>query len=91
MTDGSRLQEISRLVLTESTAIGVRYYAVERVTLERKEEHVQTTLGPVRIKKVQLPDGSWRINPEFEECRRISLETGIPIGDVYRLIERESR
>jgi uncharacterized protein (TIGR00299 family) protein len=90
ITESSRLNDISRIVLMESTAIGVRYYPVERVTLERSCSETKTSLGPVRVKRVQLPDGSFRVNPEFEECRRIAVEKRMPILDVYRLIERET-
>jgi uncharacterized protein (TIGR00299 family) protein len=89
ITDHNHLDELSRMILTESTAIGLRYYPVKRVTLQRSSIVIETSLGPVRAKKVLLPDGSCRISPEFEECRRIAVEKEIPILDVYRLIERE--
>lgn len=90
ITENRKLHELSRLVLSESTAIGVRYYPVERLTLERRVEQCSTSLGPVLVKKVLLPDGSWRVNPEYGECRRIAVEKQIPIVEVYRLIEREA-
>lgn len=90
IASNNTLNTLSRLVLTESTAIGVRYYPVERVTLERRVEQCATSLGQVRVKKVLLPDGGWRVTPEYEECRRIAVEKGLAILDVYRLIERET-
>jgi uncharacterized protein (DUF111 family) len=90
ITDRIHLEKLSRLVLTESTAIGLRYYPVERITLERLHEQQITSLGPVQVKKILLPDGSWRIHPEFEECRRLAVEHKMPMLDVYRLIERET-
>lgn len=89
ITDGSLLNKLARLVLSESSATGVRYYPVERLTLERSIEQFSTSLGQVRAKRVVLPDGTCRINPEFEECRRIAVEKGVPLLNVYRLIERE--
>jgi uncharacterized protein (DUF111 family) len=84
------LDELARLVLAESTAAGVRYYPVERMMLERAEEERDTSLGKVRV-KVFLDDGKpLRVVPEFEECRRISEQTGIPLMEVYRVIEREA-
>jgi uncharacterized protein (DUF111 family) len=90
ITDRAHLDALARLVLTESTAIGVRYYPVERITLDRSAIEIESSLGPVRVKKVLLPDGSYRVTPEFDECRRIAVEQGMPIIDVYRRIERES-
>jgi len=90
ITENRHLNDISRIILTESTAIGLRYYPVERITLERNVRQVTTSLGPVRVKMVLLPDGNWRTNPEFEECRRLAVEKDLPLLDVYRLIERET-
>jgi hypothetical protein len=33
--------------------------------------------------------GNGRVAPEFEECRRVALEQGIPLLEVYRIVERE--
>jgi len=30
-----------------------------------------------------------RITPEFDDCRRLALEHGLPLLDVYRLVEKE--
>ncbi len=85
-----KLQFLSRLVLAESTAIGLRYYPVSRIKLERSTEERDTSLGRVRVKVIRGVDGTERIVPEFEECRMIALEKGIPLLDVYKIIERET-
>ncbi|GAM08702.1 hypothetical protein OR1_00975 [Geobacter sp. OR-1] len=88
ITDKAHLDGLANLVFTESTAIGTRYYPVERRVLERNTASLDTALGPVNVKKVRLPDGSFRTYPEFEECRRLAIELGMPLPDVYRLIEK---
>lgn len=80
------LDRLSRIILAESTAIGVRYYPVKRVTLTRRIEERSTSLGPVKVKVL----GSGRVAPEFEECRRIALAQGLPLIEVYRTVERET-
>ncbi len=85
-----KLQSLSRVVLAESTAIGVRYYPVSRIKLERSTEERDTSLGRVLVKVIQGVGGPARIVPEFEECRRIALEKGIPLLEVYKIIERET-
>lgn len=84
------LDELARLVLTESTAAGVRYYPVERMMLARVEEERETTLGRVRVKVFHDNGRPLRVVPEFEECRRIADERGISLLEVYRVIERET-
>lgn len=79
------LEALSALVLSESTAIGLRYYPARRITLERRGELRQTTLGPVQVKVL----GNGRVVPEFEACREIALAQGVPLIEVYRIVERE--
>ena len=86
LADPGDLEKLSGIILSESTAIGLRYYKVRRVTLERRFEERATSLGPVRVKLL----GNGRVAPEFEECRRIALEKGMPLPEVYRIVERET-
>lgn len=86
----ARVEALARLVLTESTAIGVRHYPVERITLARAVEERETSLGSVRVKVVRDNGAVLRVTPEFEECRRLAGEKGLPLLEVYRIIERET-
>ena len=85
-----KLQSLCRTVLAESTAIGVRYYPVARIKLERSMEERDTSLGKVLVKVIRDGNGTVRVVPEFEECRRVALEKGIPLQEVYKIIERET-
>lgn len=85
-----RLESLARLLVVESTSIGVRYYPVSRMKLERSSEERDTSLGRVKVKVIRDGGSVLRITPEFEECRRMALEKGLPILDIYRTIERET-
>jgi uncharacterized protein (TIGR00299 family) protein len=80
---------LARLIVTESTAIGVRFYPAQRLVLERREEERPTSLGPVRVKVIVDQGRVVRVTPEFEECRRLARERGLPLLEVYRLVERD--
>jgi len=80
------LEKLSGIILAESTAIGLRYYPVRRITLARSLEVRQSSLGPVRVKVLE----NGRVAPEFESCRDIALKRGLPLLEVYRTVERES-
>lgn len=84
------LSTLARLVLAETTAIGVRHYPVQRLKLERSLEERETSLGKVRVKVIRAGGGAGRVVPEYEECRRIALERRLPLLEVYRIIERET-
>ncbi len=79
---------LCRLILTESTAIGVRSYPVRRMTLEREQHELASSLGPVRVKTVRM-EGSERSSLEFDDCRRIAMERQLSLHEVVRIIGRE--
>lgn len=71
---------LSDLILRESTTLGVRSYAVSRKKLPREVREVETKYGKVRVKV----SGEMRFQPEYEDCKRIALEKGVPIQEVYQ-------
>ena len=85
-----KLEELARIILIESTAIGVRYYPARRFKLERSIEERVTSLGNMKVKVLREGERIVRIAPEYEECRRIACAKGIPILEVYRIVERET-
>jgi hypothetical protein len=72
-------ERLSELILRESTTLGVRSYNVKRKKLSREIKEVETRYGKVRVKV----SGDLRFQPEYDDCRRIALEKGVPIHDVY--------
>ncbi|MEN6486567.1 MAG: nickel pincer cofactor biosynthesis protein LarC [Syntrophobacteraceae bacterium] len=82
---------VTDLLFRETTTLGVRFQEVERVELPREAATLQTPYGPCRVKRVWTPDGEERSVPEFEECRRIARERGVPIRKVYEEILLSAR
>ncbi|MFZ5770940.1 MAG: nickel pincer cofactor biosynthesis protein LarC [Thermodesulfobacteriota bacterium] len=81
--------ELKRCILSESSAIGLRFHREQRWTLPRQTGTVATSLGPVAVKKVTTPAGDI-LYPEYEDCRRLALAKGIPLQQVYREVGRAS-
>jgi pyridinium-3,5-bisthiocarboxylic acid mononucleotide nickel chelatase len=79
-----QLAELSGLLLTESGSLGCRYHAAVRFEAEREILEVETAFGTVRIKRARLDGRPLAAAPEFEDCRRLALASGIPWRDVYR-------
>jgi len=71
---------LAEAILRESTTLGVRLYEVRRKKLPRQIREVETVYGKVRVKV----SGGIRFQPEYEDCKRIALEKGIPIQEVYQ-------
>jgi len=82
----SRLDALARLVLAETSAIGLRHYPAGRIKLERRIEEFQTVFGMVRFKLVFEQGRFLRGAPEYDDCRRIARERGIPCREVMRLL-----
>ncbi len=78
--DGPRLTD---LVLTETTSLGVRQRLVDRVTLPRRIDEVETPWGKVRVKVGLLADGTAKGAPEYEDCRHAAEAGGIALREVY--------
>ncbi len=78
---------LKQVILGETSAIGLRFHTEQRLTLPREAVTVQTRFGPVRAKKIASPGGTV-ITPEFEDCRRVALETGVSIQEVYSEVNR---
>lgn len=77
-------EQLSAIVLNETSAIGVRYYPVRRRLLNRLIREVTTAFGPVRVKVALAPDGHENLAPEYEDCKRVAVQKGIPIKHVYQ-------
>ena len=78
------------LVLRETTTLGVRVTPVIRYEAERESVTVQTSVGEASVKVKRLEGRYVSLSPEYEDCRRIARETGLPILDVYRVVESEA-
>src|SRR4030065_56911 len=65
-----RLEIVSSAVFSLSTAIGLRYHACDRLKLARRSGTVDTRFGKVRVEEAELPDGSIRPVPQYDEVRR---------------------
>jgi uncharacterized protein (TIGR00299 family) protein len=77
-------------ILSETTTIGVRYYEVKRKTLSRRPDEIKTIYGTVCVKRITNSDGTTRIVPEYEVCKKIALEKKVPLKNVYENILREA-
>jgi pyridinium-3,5-bisthiocarboxylic acid mononucleotide nickel chelatase len=79
------------LILRETPTLGVRTRPVERYVAERESVLMELELGPVRVKVKSLDGRPVSAAPEFEDCRRIALETGLPLQEVYQQAAEEAR
>jgi uncharacterized protein (TIGR00299 family) protein len=71
-------EALAQLMFAETSTLGLRIYSAERRVKERHTLEVETPHGKVRIKVAQ--DGSYA--PEYEDCRKLARETGVPLKQI---------
>jgi hypothetical protein len=75
--------KLSHLMLQETSTFGVRVYEVWRQKLERFFRHVETCYGSIPVKCGVLEGKIVQAAPEYEACKRVALEQGVPVRLVY--------
>lgn len=78
--------EIVRIIFKETTTLGLRFYRANRLTLEREIRIGYHGKDKVRV-KVARYEGKERMNPEYEDCKKIAMEKGIPLIDVIKEVK----
>jgi uncharacterized protein (DUF111 family) len=63
----------------------------QRVTAERRIIEVQTPLGSANVKVKELDGKAVDVSPEYEDCRRISRQTGRDLREVMRMVAEAAR
>jgi uncharacterized protein (DUF111 family) len=78
-------------LLRHSSTLGVRMSTAQRVTAQRRIIEVKTPLGSARVKIKELDGKPIDVAPEYEDCRRISRETGVDLREVMRVVSDAAR
>jgi len=78
-----REEAIARLLLAESSTLGVRSARWSRRMLRREVRTVETAYGPVRV-KIGYADGILKAAPEYEDCRQRAEAAQVPLLSVYQ-------
>lgn len=79
-----------RVLLRETSTLGVRVSEVRRHEAARETLAFESSLGPAEVKVKRLPGEPPRVAPEYEACRRLADATGLPLTEVYRIVQREA-
>jgi uncharacterized protein (TIGR00299 family) protein len=75
---------LERLILTETSTLGVRIRQERRTCLERKHIPVVTEYGEIRIKVGSLGGETMNAAPEYEDCRAAAAKHGVAIKQVQQ-------
>jgi uncharacterized protein (DUF111 family) len=87
----AQAETLAALVFAETTTIGLRWQEVQRWALARERVEVETSYGTVGVKAARLGGKVMTASPEYEDCRRLALESGVPLKEVYTAAEAALR
>jgi len=82
---------IVSLLLRETSTLGVRLREVRRQEAERELLEFESSLGPAVVKVKRLPGEPPQVAPEYEVCRRLAGASGLPLAEVYRIVQAEAQ
>lgn len=80
-----RERALAELLIRETTTLGVRVHAVQRHEAQRSMATIMTPLGGVRVKLKSIAGHVVSATPEFDDCRRIADEQGVPTQQVLHV------
>jgi uncharacterized protein (TIGR00299 family) protein len=71
------------ILFSESTTIGARTYEVTKHMLQRELRVARTAYGEVRVKVALLNGLVVNTAPEYEDCRALAAQHGVPVKAVH--------
>ena len=84
----SAADKFTELMLRETSAFGVRRTIAERRKLQREFAEVKTPWGKVTVKLGKLDGKVIQATPEFESCKKLAEQAGVPLKQIYEAANR---
>jgi uncharacterized protein (TIGR00299 family) protein len=82
LADPAKSDELTQLILRETSTLGVRIRQDKRICLERRHIPVTTEFGEIRMKVGFSREAELNAAPEFEDCKAAALQHGVALKQV---------
>jgi hypothetical protein len=79
-------ETVKKIIFTESTTLGIRTFPFRKDTLVRKFETISTKYGNLTVKRSFYKGAEVSSKPEYDECKKIASENGLPLKEIYNEI-----
>ena len=83
------LASVTEFLLEETTTIGLRWHEEERAKADREIISHRTKYGRIRFKVSRWEGKVVNLSPEYEDCKRLALEKGVPLKQIFEEVKRE--
>jgi len=77
-----QVDEVYEIIFRETSTLGVRRYAVDRLALQRNKVEVVTAVGVVDVKVGYWGDNVKNVQPEYETCAALARASGVAVVDI---------
>lgn len=77
------LECLTELLFAETTAFGLRISEVTRLKLRRDFVSVDTSFGPITVKRGFRGDMLLQVAPEYESCKAAATRSSRPLHEVF--------
>ncbi len=85
LTDDTHSPALERLLLRETSTLGLRIRTDRRICLAREHHTVSTPFGPIRIKVGSFDTEELNAAPEFEDCRAAAAQHNVALKHVMQI------
>jgi uncharacterized protein (TIGR00299 family) protein len=77
--------ELSSIVLSDTTTIGLRFHREQRAKLDRRIETIDTKYGSIRVKIAENTDGEMtHVHPEYDDVKNAASKHRVSPNSIYR-------
>lgn len=94
LCDMGQQKLLEEVLLLNSSTFGLRSHKVAKLMLRRQQAKVKTRYGEVSVKNGCFNGRIIKSKPEYEDCKRLAKEKGVPIQNIYesiRMIKRAKK
>jgi len=77
-----KIEEMARLIFTQTTAIGLRWRIENRIVAQRSIEEMETKFGMIRIKIARFQGRIVNVSPEYEDCKELAQRSQTSIKKI---------
>jgi pyridinium-3,5-bisthiocarboxylic acid mononucleotide nickel chelatase len=74
---------VTHFLLRETTTLGLRWREEGRARAERETVTLKTKHGAIRFKLARWEGKLVNLSPEYEDCKRLAIQKGVPLKDVF--------
>jgi uncharacterized protein (TIGR00299 family) protein len=83
-----KLPSVAKFLFNETTTLGLRWREEEREKTDREILPFQTKYGRIRFKLARWEGRVVNLSPEYDDCKRLALERGVPLKEVFEEAKR---